>query len=508
MISSSLERLLASVGVGIWRYEGATGQFSMDDTCRRIIDLAPGEEPTNEYLASLLSEQDLERYRNALAECLETGSFSIEYRIRCRDGQHRFISGRGHALPTLPGDPPVIKGVFIDVTQNTELENRLRTTESQMEQLADEIPGLFSYIDKDFKVQFMNSRYREIIRAPAGHIAGKHIADLIGQETFRLRRTRYEQALSGRTAVFEANVEMPEGPDRFFTIRHQPHHDETGEIIGVMTLAMDITARRTAEKALENQSNELERSNRDLEQFAYVASHDLKAPLRSIEVLVEWLREDLENYREGEVQENLDLLQQRTHRLNRLLDDLLTYSRAGRRIGDVARTDTRLMVQDIATLLAPPQGISIEAHDSLPTFETYHAPLEQVLRNLINNAIKHHPTGSGQVTVYAQDQGEEYMFAVEDDGAGIPEEYADKVFKIFQTLQSRDERESTGMGLAIVQRIIESQGGRIWFHPGPDERGTVFKFIWNKNLSKCTTDDKANFDQGTKQQKSHQHLAG
>jgi signal transduction histidine kinase len=107
-------------------------------------------------------------------------------------------------------------------------------------------------------------------------------------------------------------------------------------------------------------------------------------------------------------------------------------------------------------------------------------PLEQVLRNLINNAIKHHPTKEGHVRVYAQDKGGEVLFAVEDDGTGIPQEYAEKVFQMFQTLQPRDDIEGSGMGLAIVKRIVEWQGGRIWFHGGPGGCGTVFKFTWNK----------------------------
>ena len=131
-------------------------------------------------------------------------------------------------------------------------------------------------------------------------------------------------------------------------------------------------------------------------------------------------------------------------------------------------------------LLAPPATMELTADASLPVIHAHHAPLEQVLRNLINNAIKHHPTKQGSVKVYAQDKGDEVLFAVEDDGAGIPQEFAEKVFQMFQTLKPRDEIEGSGMGLAIVKRIVEWQGGRIWFHGGPGGCGTVFKFTWKK----------------------------
>ena len=122
----------------------------------------------------------------------------------------------------------------------------------------------------------------------------------------------------------------------------------------------------------------------------------------------------------------------------------------------------------------------LEADPSLPALYTHHAPLEQVLRNLVNNAVKHHPGPDGSIRVYAQDKGNEILFAVEDDGMGIPQEFAEKVFQMFQTLKPRDEIEGSGMGLAIVRRIVEWQGGRIWFHGGPGGRGTVFKFTWRK----------------------------
>jgi signal transduction histidine kinase len=142
--------------------------------------------------------------------------------------------------------------------------------------------------------------------------------------------------------------------------------------------------------------------------------------------------------------------------------------------------DTGQLVRDIAMLLSPPPGMRVEADASLPVIGAVSAPLEQVLRNLINNAIKHHPTRQGSVRVYAQEKDDEVLFAVEDDGGGIPQEFAEKVFQMFQTLAPRDEVEGSGMGLAIVKRIVEWQGGRIWFHGGPGGRGTVFKFTWKR----------------------------
>ena len=208
---------------------------------------------------------------------------------------------------------------------------------------------------------------------------------------------------------------------------------------------------------------DLRRTNEELEQFAYVASHDLKAPLRGIENLVGWIEEDLEGSLTGDVQTNMDLLKSRVQRLESLLDDLLAYSRAGRADVAFAQVDTKALVEELAQLVSPPEGFEIVAADDLPTVKAAKAPLTQAFQNLIGNAIKHHDRpGEGHVRVDAQPSADMVEFVVTDDGAGIPEQFRERVFGMFQTLRPRDEVEGSGMGLAIVRKLVERQGGKVW----------------------------------------------
>jgi signal transduction histidine kinase len=246
-------------------------------------------------------------------------------------------------------------------------------------------------------------------------------------------------------------------------------------------LKCQVTERQLAEKKLTANADELERSNAELEQFAYVASHDLKAPLRAIDNLSKWIEEDLKDVLVGEARENMELIRGRVARLEALLDDLLAYSRAGRIGTEVAPVDTAAMVDEIVALLDPPEGFTVSVSGELPKFSTANGPLEQVLRNLIGNAIKHHDRTTGHANVSVEDRGDFYEFAVTDDGLGIPPELQDRAFRMFETLKPRDEVEGSGMGLAIVKKVVEWQGGRVWIESETGSRGATFRFIWKKH---------------------------
>ncbi len=230
---------------------------------------------------------------------------------------------------------------------------------------------------------------------------------------------------------------------------------------------------------LERKNAELTRSNQELSQFAYVASHDLKTPLQAIDLLASWLEEDLEPVMEDTSRKQLGLLRSRVARMRGLLDSLLHYSRAGRREERLEVVDLDELLGEVIELLGPPPGMKIERDGELPTLVTFRTPLFQVFTNLLANAMKHHDRDSGNIVVSAQEGDEAIEFAVSDDGPGIPPEFAERVFQMFQTLKPRDELETDGMGLALVQKIVHLQGGRVWLE-SRGGRGACFRFSWPK----------------------------
>jgi signal transduction histidine kinase len=226
--------------------------------------------------------------------------------------------------------------------------------------------------------------------------------------------------------------------------------------------------------------SELKRSNADLDKFAYVASHDLKAPLRGIRSLAQWIEEDVTGVASEETLENLGLLKNRVDRLDKLLESLLAYSRTGNKSQLPEVVNIPELVSEIRDYLASDSQFKITYEGNVSDLSTFRVPLELMFRNLINNAVKHHDMANGKVEVYARDIGSQIEFRITDDGPGIAPEFHERIFEMFQTLKPRDHTEGSGMGLAIVKKAVEHFGGRIWVESEPPKRGATFVVIWKK----------------------------
>jgi light-regulated signal transduction histidine kinase (bacteriophytochrome) len=226
-------------------------------------------------------------------------------------------------------------------------------------------------------------------------------------------------------------------------------------------------------------SQTLEKRNQELDQFAYIVSHDLKAPLRAIANLSSWIEEDLAGHLDTDTQHQMDLLRGRVHRMEAFINGILEYSRVGRMRSQVETVNVESLLKEIIDSLAPPPEFTIEIATPMPTLITDPLPLQQIFTNLISNAIKHHDRCDGKVFIAAQEMESAYEFSIRDDGPGIDPKFHEKIFIIFQTLQARDTVENTGVGLAIIKKILDDKGGTIKVESEP-EKGTTFRFTWRK----------------------------
>lgn len=224
----------------------------------------------------------------------------------------------------------------------------------------------------------------------------------------------------------------------------------------------------------------LERSNADLDGFAHVASHDLKAPLRGIAALSEWIEEDLGEHVTDAARGHLAMLRRRVRRLEDLIEGILSYSRAGRTGREVSEVDVGALLAEAIELLAPPSSAAITVDPGMPVLRTARVPLQQVFMNLISNALKH-AGPEAAVRVGARETGVLWEFSVSDNGPGIAPAYHERIWAIFQTLKPRDEVEGTGIGLSVVRKIVASMGGRAWVE-SVEGRGACFRFTWPREM--------------------------
>ena len=231
-------------------------------------------------------------------------------------------------------------------------------------------------------------------------------------------------------------------------------------------------------QTLDTSFSALRKRNQELDQFAYVASHDLKAPLRGVTTIVKWIEDELAAELSPQLRTYLDQMKGRLSRLEDLINGLLAYARVGRTAQTHQSVDVAQLLGEVAELVVPPD-FTLRVEPAMPVFTTDRLGLQQVFTNLFSNAVKYHQRGAGHLAVSCREAGTHYEFRVQDDGPGIAPEYHQKIFLLFQTLRDRHTAESTGIGLSIVQKIIDEHQGTIRVESEPG-RGAGFIFTWPK----------------------------
>ncbi len=278
--------------------------------------------------------------------------------------------------------------------------------------------------------------------------------------------------LAGARSSFELEYacDAP-GEPRWFLMRVMPLLGGGG---GAVVTHDDISARWRLEQHHAALITELQTANRELSEFAYVVSHDLKAPLRGISSLASWLVTDHAEQLGSEGREHLGLIASRVKRLSGLIDAILAYSRAGRAREERTAVDLGPLLRNAIDLLAPPPHIQVEVADELPRLTVEAVKVQQVFQNLLSNAIDFMDKPAGRIRVTCRRDGDAWCFGVSDNGRGIETRHQGRIFQLFQTLSSRDEHERTGVGLALVKKIVELEGGRIWVDSEPGVGSSFF----------------------------------
>lgn len=374
-------------------------------------------------------------------------------------------------------------------------EARLGDREQHFRTIFDQAPIGIACLSLSGQWLEVNDRLCEMLGYGRELLRSKTFAEITHPEDTQQDAHYHEQLISGAVAScrFDKRYLRSDGESLWTAVAVAALHDTAGQVSSFLAMIQDIGDRKAHEleraeraselrqlnMALARATGDLRRRNAELDQFAYVVSHDLKAPLRALSSLAAWLAEDNADKLGEESQRHLALMQQRVVRMGGLLDGLLDYSRIGRVNAEPKTIVVRELLAEVLDSLEIPEGFRIAIVDPMPTLVAREISLSQVFSNLISNAVRHCDRPDGQLRISARETATAYEFTLADNGPGIDPAYHGRIFEIFQTLQPRDRSDSTGVGLSIVKKIMAVEQGEIWLAPHSGA-GATFHFSWPK----------------------------
>ena len=446
--------------IGSWKFDLITNDLIWSDGHYRIFELE--RQPSGQLFESYRSrihKDDLELLNKTSDIALKTGkNFKIKYRIVLPDQSIKHILEIGQPFTNDNGEVIEIKGIVQDITEITIAEQKiiLKSKEINDIRAALDESAIVSISDKKGMLTYVNDNFCSISQYTKEELIGKDQSTITGSLDKEILNT----IIKGKVWKGEIKNSSKDGLSYWEKMTIVPFLGENNKPYQYVSISTDITDQKIAEESLNNALADLEKKNRELDEFAYVVSHDLKAPLRAINNLAEWIVEDMPSMPE-EVSSNFDLLRGRVLRMENLINGVLEYSRIGRVAIEKETIDMTLMLDQIIDIMVPKLDFEVIIGQNFPTILSERILLEQVFSNLISNAVKYNNKPIGIIECYYESLPDFHQFTVKDNGPGIAEDYHNKVFKVFQTIVARDVKESTGVGLSIVKKIIEEKGGSI-----------------------------------------------
>ncbi len=452
--------------------------------------MAEGES-VGRHQQEILGEQNYAQALPYLRRFLDGESLTYRRTHTARDGSLREIEVTGIPNCTPTADVCGFYVMIQDITARTRTERALLDSEERLRTVANNVPALIGYVDAGQRYRYVNKTFEDWYGKPAAEYYGRTMREIVGEEMYLRLQPHYEAALRGQTVTSERRTRAA-GAERYARFTYVPHFADDGKVLGFYVLGYDVTEARKAEDAVRQLNVELERrvlertaqlesANQELEAFSYSVSHDLRAPLRSIDGFSQALLEEYNDNLDDQGRDFLQRIRKASQRMAQLIDDLLGLSRVTRSEMVRSSVDLSAIARDIAAELqkSQPGREAIFAIEPGLTADADPNLMRVVLDNLLSNAWKF----SARVPCAKIEFGETVwrerkVYFVRDNGAGFDMAYAERLFGAFQRLHDAKAFPGTGVGLATVQRIVRRHGGAVWGE-GEVNRGAAFYFSLN-----------------------------
>jgi len=476
-------------------YKGIDGRYLGCNSAFEEFVGRPASQILGKTVFDLGSEGIVRRHHDQDQDLLgHPGKQHYEWPVQHARGQMRHVMFDKATFTNACGQVRGIVGVVSDITERKLAEEELAARKDLLSHILANIPAFVFWKDRNSTYLGCNETFARSagVGCPEG-IVGKTDHDLVWKDDAEAYRQDDRRVMdSGKPLLaFEETQATKDGGQITILTSKVPLRDTSGEVVGVLGVYTDITELKQAEKRQAALLEELESVNRELKDFAHIVSHDLKAPLRGIRTLAEWMMTDLGDRLGEEGREQMQLLMGRTVRMQNLISGVLEYSRIGRVHEERASINLSELVAQVVEDLLPPEHISVNLDGQLPTICGEPTRIRQLFQNLLSNAIKYMDKEHGLIRVGCEDEPNSWRFFVADNGPGIEEKYFDRIFQMFQTLAPRDTTESTGVGLTVVKKIVECHGGRIWVESQMGEGSTFFFTLSKPRMEAIDADRQA-----------------
>jgi len=424
-----------------------------------------------------------------LEEVKRTGKpVVVEHTHYDENGNTRCVEARGFPVFGDDGKISEIIEFCLDITEKKQIESDLKQAKERAELIFRLVPSSVFTVNRNKVITSVNDRLCQMTGFVPEEVVGKPCTEF-ALEPCCVKCGLYAQDVEKPVIGKECKIQTKDG--RILTISKNVDFikDSHGNIIGGIESFEDITVNKRIEQRQQKLVEELESVNHELKDFAYIISHDLKAPLRGITTLADWISSDYEEKLNDQGKEQLRLLRERVSRMHNMIEGVLQYSRVGRIREKKILVDLNVLIGEVIDTIGPGENIEVVVENELPVVNFEPNRIRQIFQNLLGNAVKYIDKPGGWIKIGCVADGDFWKFSVADNGPGIEEKNFERIFKIFQTLIPLEKSESTGVGLTVVRKIVELYGGKIWLE-SELAKGTTFFFTLPKEQIGVEADER------------------
>ncbi|MFX0558254.1 PAS domain-containing sensor histidine kinase [Maribacter sp. CXY002] len=420
------------------------------------------------------SEQLMQKMNNG-----KLNKFSLVKKYLKKDGSKVNIKVSVSAVNNDHGKTEYHVAMVEDITKQLQAEERLRSEREKYSRIIANMNLGLIEADLNGNILLVNQSFCNMSGYQEHELIGKKATDFLRLKDKNIVKEKLALKEKGKLNSFEIEVFDKTGAKKHWLLSGAPIYDIHNKVSGSIGIHLDITNQKKLELQKEHLVKELENSNKGLQEYAHIVSHDLKSPLRSISALATWMQEDYKDVLDEGGQHNLQLMQEKIASMDKLIHGILEYSTANSSELDSKKVDLNEVVAEVGETIYIPNNVTLSIPEKLPVLQADRTKLRQLFQNIIGNAVVHIEKEKGLVEVLCKETTTHYIFNIKDNGVGIPKEYHKKIFEIFQSIGNKER--STGIGLSIVKKIVDRYGGEVWVDSIVGE-GTEFQFTLNKEI--------------------------